>query len=168
MGAVTKFFMCAMHSTPLHKFLDTPLLPSSYFHPLNFCIHHSHSVTVPFARTTSFQCSFFVSACTLWNSLPSYVISLATACASLSHLPLSLSSLAWSCVYCIYCVYFYFCHCLTCSSCYTYILFLYKLNRILSHPFLFCRSTFRLAFGCYLVVPLQSLHKIFRQSSKKI
>ena len=67
--------------------------PSSYYHPVthsNPRIHHSFSVTVPFARTTSFQCSFFVSSCVLWNSLPNDLVTLTTARAfkaALLHLP---------------------------------------------------------------------------------
>ena len=67
--------------------------PSSYYHPVthsNPRIHHSFSVTVPFARTTSFQRSFFVSSCVLWNSLPNDLVTLTTARAfkaALLHLP---------------------------------------------------------------------------------
>ena len=38
--------------------------------------HLPHTVHVPFARTTSFQSSFFVSVCNLWNSLREEVVSL--------------------------------------------------------------------------------------------
>ena len=53
--------------------------PMPYFHPLvhpNPRIHHSQPVTTPFARTSSFQNSFFISSCSLWNSLPDSAISL--------------------------------------------------------------------------------------------
>ena len=69
------------------------IIPSSYFQPIhqpNPRIHHPQSVTVPFARTSLFQNSFFVSSCKLWNSLPSALTSLTTARAfkaALLHLP---------------------------------------------------------------------------------
>ena len=53
--------------------------PSSYFSPLahlNSQIHHLYSVCIPFAHTVSFQKSFFISVCHLWNSLPENVINM--------------------------------------------------------------------------------------------
>ena len=53
--------------------------PSPYFSPpafRNTRTQHAHVVRVPFARTTSFQSSFFISACHLWNRLPEHIISL--------------------------------------------------------------------------------------------
>ena len=69
------------------------IIPSTYYRPpnhLNPRIHHAQSVSAPFARTTSFQSSFFVSSCSVWNSLPYDVISLTTPRAfkaALSRLP---------------------------------------------------------------------------------
>ena len=56
--------------------------PHSYFHPhpnRNPRIHHSCPVLVPFARTSSFQFSFFVSVCQLRNSLPGHMVPLTSA-----------------------------------------------------------------------------------------
>ena len=61
---------------------ESIIQPHSYFHPLsnpNPRIHHSCPVSVPFSRTTSFQSSFFVSACQPWNSLPDSVVTLTSA-----------------------------------------------------------------------------------------
>ena len=59
------------------------ILPPASFslhpHPNPRLNHHDQLLTVPFARTVSFQSSFFVSVVRLWNSLPSEIIS----CASL-------------------------------------------------------------------------------------
>ena len=44
-------------------------------HPNPRLNHHDQLLTVPFARTVSFQSSFFVSVVRLWNSLPSEIIS---------------------------------------------------------------------------------------------
>ena len=41
--------------------------------------HLPHTVHVPFARTASFQSSFFVSICKLWNSLPEEVVTLSSS-----------------------------------------------------------------------------------------
>ena len=57
---------------------------------LNSRTYHLYSVRVPFARTASFQTSFFISACHLWNSLPEQVVSLSASRlfkVALSHLP---------------------------------------------------------------------------------
>ena len=58
---------------------DESVIPShKFFHPHpnpNPRTQHTCPVLVPFARTISFQSSFFVSACRLWNSLPTHVIS---------------------------------------------------------------------------------------------
>ena len=55
---------------------ESIISPSSYFsvpaHP-NPRTHLPHTLHVPFARTVSFQSSFFVSVCNLWNSLPEEV-----------------------------------------------------------------------------------------------
>ena len=58
---------------------ESIISPSSYFSPPphpNPRTHLPHTVHAPFARTTSFQSSFFVSVCNLWNSLPEEVVSL--------------------------------------------------------------------------------------------
>jgi hypothetical protein len=72
---------------------ESIISPSSYFSALphlNRRIHHPLSVCVPYARTVSFQHSFFLSSCILWNSLPSSVVSLSSShsfkCALLSFL----------------------------------------------------------------------------------
>ena len=55
------------------------ILPSSLYHPAhhrNPRTSNSMPVSVPFARTTCFKSSFFVSSCRIWNSLPDNVISL--------------------------------------------------------------------------------------------
>ena len=72
---------------------ESIISPLSYFTPpphLNPRSHHHRSVCVPFARTASFQSSFFISACHLWNSLPGHVVSLPSSRsfkAALLHLP---------------------------------------------------------------------------------
>ena len=58
---------------------ESIISPSPYFsapaHP-NPRTHLPHTLCVPFARTASFQSSFFVSVCNLWNSLPEEVVTL--------------------------------------------------------------------------------------------
>ena len=61
---------------------ESIIQPHSYFHPLpnpNPHIHQSCPVSVPFACTTSFQSSFSMSACQLWNSVPDSVVTLTSA-----------------------------------------------------------------------------------------
>ena len=58
---------------------ESIISPSSYFSPPphpNPRTHLPHTVHAPFARINSFQSSFFVSVCNLWNSLPEEVVSL--------------------------------------------------------------------------------------------
>ena len=52
------------------------IIPPTHFslhpHP-NQRLHHSCPLSTPFARTSTYQASFFISCAHLWNSLPDYM-----------------------------------------------------------------------------------------------
>ena len=128
-----------------HIISHESILPcASYFHPLPHIdprTQNSQFVSVPFARTTSFQQSFFVSACSLWNSLPDSVITLTSA----RGFKAALSRLHFLSV----CLLFT-------QLCFTFLHVSYiAITHTLTSHFHFCWSAFTLAVGCCLVVFLQ-------------
>ena len=107
---------CGLHRRSRQKVLlcrriirnESIISPSSYFPPPsshhNPRTHHPHTVHVSFARTSSFQSSFFVSVCNLWNSLREEVVSLPSSRslkAALLQLP---SFILWCHFFYLFCV----------------------------------------------------------------
>ena len=59
------------------------IIPPTHFslqpHP-NQRLYHLCPLSTPFARTSAYQASFFISCTHLWNSLPDHVVCVPSAC----------------------------------------------------------------------------------------